>query len=275
MSELTGRRCIFCEAAGPLTREHVIPLWLTEIISDQEPETPDWRIHYSSGGLVERDRQYSVPDPTVIVRAVCGSCNTGWMSELEQRVQPLIGPMVGGHRTTLDPRQQLEVATWASKTMMALEFHEPGTSVTTPADRTLMRSELRPPHHHRVRLAYRDAYSESLVAKMLVAGTENAKDSQPDCFALLLAIGFLVVQVWGGHGTSTEVEPDFVGTERRRTLSVLPPVPRTVSWPPSVSVSDEDLDALAREPISWADDSPELATWREMRRPDDWDDSEP
>ena len=49
-----GRRCIFCQSPGPLTREDIIPKWLGEVLHSMEPGevTPEWGVHYTAGGLV-------------------------------------------------------------------------------------------------------------------------------------------------------------------------------------------------------------------------------
>lgn len=100
---------------------------------------------------------------------------------------------------------------------------------------------------------------------MLVARSEDAENERPDVFAVLLGIGFLVAQVWGGHGARG---PGLTqaGTRTDRTVMVWPPLPRRVEWPPNKAVSEEEFDELAREVITWADDSPDIAKWRERRR---------
>lgn len=149
------RCCIFWESGGPLTREHAIAGWITDLLNALEPcgPTPEWALQYAAGRLVERDRQHRAADPTVVVRTVCEECNSGWLSDLERRVRPVMEPMIRGRGVTLSLEHQIDVATWVSKTVAALEFHEPATAVTRPQDRRLIREELRSPHHHLVRLA--------------------------------------------------------------------------------------------------------------------------
>jgi hypothetical protein len=164
----------------------------------------------------------------------------------------------------LDVREQLDLATWASKTVLAFEFHEPTTVVSKQEDRELVRTELRPPHHHLARIAYRDTYHESFVGKVLVARTDRAEDDRPNAFSALLGIGHLIIQVWGGHGADTDGLA-VVGTRSNRSIMIWPPVMTAVDWPPQ-STPEESFDELAREVIPWADDSPGLAEWRDMRR---------
>ena len=57
------------------------------------------------------------------VRMACESCNTGWMSDFETEVRPIITPMIRGNaRVPLTLRGQKAVATWAVKTAMVAEF---------------------------------------------------------------------------------------------------------------------------------------------------------
>lgn len=147
MTSVKARRCIFCESDGPLTLEHAIPQWLAAALHDMEPgdPTPEWRSQYWAGGQVEDDRQHPIHRPTVVVRRVCETCNGGWMSRLERQAKPFIAPMVRGQRTTLEPAEQLVVATWASKTILAVEYHEPEMVVARPEDRVLVMDQLQPP----------------------------------------------------------------------------------------------------------------------------------
>jgi hypothetical protein len=80
----------------------------------------------------------------------------GWMAAMEAIAKPVLEPMIRGDRTALGPQQQLDVAAWAAMTVVALEQHEPSTTITLPEDREL------------------------------------------------IAIGFLIVHVGGGHGADLD-----------------------------------------------------------------------
>lgn len=228
-------------------------------------EPPDWFQQYNAGGLVERDLQRPVQLPSVVVRTVCASCNNGWMANLEATTKPLLQPMIRGNQAVLTPEQQLQVATWASKTVVAFESNEPTAPVTLPGDRELIRLQGRPPAHHRVRLGSRDAVMESLVVNFRVGRSIDAPDEKPNVFATVIGLGFLLIQIWGGHGYGggSVAQP---GTSSARALMVWPPTLGTATWPPRLSVDDEDFDAFSAEVIPWVDDSPGLEDWRKMRR---------
>ncbi len=245
----------------------MIAQWIIEILEDLEPGDIRWGLQYEAGGLVERDRQHPSPGPTVIVRAVCSKCNNGWMSDLETLVQPTLGEMIRGRAVTLTPADQVDIAAWASKTAMALEAYEPSTSVSRPEDRALVRDHCRPPEHHRIRLACRDEYFEPVLTKFSVARSASAPDDRPDTFAFTIAIGFLIVQVWGGHGAEIPSGLAQGGTKIGRAFMVWPPVPSSVSWPTAHALTDDELESFAREVIPWAEDAPGVAEWRGRRSP--------
>jgi hypothetical protein len=259
---------VFCGASGQLTKEHVIPKWVARALIDMEPgdEPPDWFQQYNAGGLIERDVQRSVQLPSVAVRAVCALCNNGWMSSLENKSKPVIEPMIRGEEVVLNPKQQLQIATWASKTVVAFESNEPTSLVTLPGDRDLIRTEQRPPAHHRVRLAARSEVRESMMVTFRIGRSVDAPDEKPDVFATVITLGFLRLQVWGGHGNPGSGLSQ-AGSSSPQAVMIWPPTPRAVTWPPPQSVDDAEFDAFATEVIPWDDDGPGLEEWRQMRRP--------
>ena len=81
-----------------LTREHVLPDWLTEIGLDPEPS-----IHHA-GPLNRLPRQWSAKPFKTTVKMVCASCNNGWLSQLESAVKPVIAPLIRGEGRRLPLR---------------------------------------------------------------------------------------------------------------------------------------------------------------------------
>jgi hypothetical protein len=63
---------------------------------------------------------------SVVLPQVCVQCNTGWMSDLEQRTRPVLGPMLRGPAlpVSLDPAQQATLATWAVKTSLLVTYRK-------------------------------------------------------------------------------------------------------------------------------------------------------
>ena len=107
------RTCVFCGAAGPLTKEHVFGDWLSRIGLSPEPVT------HRSGPLNRVGKNLGTgPMFARTVRNVCSSCNNGWMSTLEQIAQQALTPLILGEPGKVAPAQQGAVALWAQKTAL-------------------------------------------------------------------------------------------------------------------------------------------------------------
>ena len=90
------------------------------------------------GGLAHAWNAYGLDAQ---VRMPCRVCNSGWMSDLEAKVRPIITPMtipmaVKQRCVALDRSSQLCVARWAVKTAMVGEFlNKPHLRYFTQAER--------------------------------------------------------------------------------------------------------------------------------------------
>lgn len=113
-----ARTCVFC-GATPLTNEHVLPQWLRAAF----PDVDNRALHIRESLTNQHAREGSLLDATA--KIVCGSCNSGWMNELEAGVRDFIPRMIRGKRTMLGARRQAALATWAVKTAMMLQCTHP------------------------------------------------------------------------------------------------------------------------------------------------------
>ena len=252
-----------------MTREDVIPLWIANQLHEMagQQDSVEWRSNYAAGGIVERKRDFATSLPTVVVKAVCTSCNSGWMANLEGKVKPLLECMIRGETVSLSMNDQLDLATWSAKTVAAIEFHEPTTVVLAQDERELIRAERRPPHNQRIRIAHRSTYEpEPFMFRMSVGSADGPDTKRPNVFACLLAFGHVIIHVWGGRGA--EMDPLFSksGSKFGAAQMIWPPVPSTTTWPPDVSIADDTIDAFATEVLPQADDAPSLAEWRQSRQ---------
>lgn len=107
--------CIFCGEEKQGSDEHVIPRWVRERLNITTPVT----IHVEPSGEEHQD-----PYLTVLLRHhVCRDCNSGWMSDLEDKVAPFLGPMLVHERSVdLDTEQQRDLARWAVMKVLLLEL---------------------------------------------------------------------------------------------------------------------------------------------------------
>ncbi len=115
------RRCVFCGGEG-VTREHVWPQWLIELLAERYTDTS---VTITWG----KDRERTARELDATVKRVCAPCNTGWMAALEGRAKPILVPMIMGENLpiTLVPLSQRILANWALKTALMLDFLHSGS----------------------------------------------------------------------------------------------------------------------------------------------------
>jgi hypothetical protein len=115
------RFCIYCGGAG-LTKEHLYADWLGEHI----PSRVDMHgIHFvivNPQTTSESSRIWPGDTHARKIRRVCGVCNSGWMSQLQEATKPYLLPMLKGETTTISRRAQKTVSAWATMFTMTSEF---------------------------------------------------------------------------------------------------------------------------------------------------------
>jgi hypothetical protein len=102
-----------CDGPGPLTDEHII----SKTVRKQMPLLSSVTSTFAGHTTKPKNVLHMV-----LRRAVCETCNGGWMRELENDLVKIMGPQIANpQRTTLDPSQQERIATWAIKTGLLIE----------------------------------------------------------------------------------------------------------------------------------------------------------
>ncbi len=113
-------QCPFCQGTGPLTEEHVWPLWMIHEFRRINRGAPFTLGKGDGPSRLTRSLHLTVP--------VCEECNNRWLSVLETDVAPVLRPMIYGQDCDLTPADQRLLATWAAKTAMTLNLLDPATA---------------------------------------------------------------------------------------------------------------------------------------------------
>lgn len=125
--------CAFCGSGGKEHKEHVFPTWLRKFLALDKPRI----VLLRSDGL---KRQYSSSrDLGVKTGGICRACNNGWMSALENQVEPLLSPFILGAWPTLNIEQRATLTRWALKTAAAIDLMN-GEHFFTQFDRQRLRA---------------------------------------------------------------------------------------------------------------------------------------
>lgn len=141
------RRCVFCGDPA-LTQEHVWPAWISGVL----PDGLRYRVARTQTNPRTEEtqrigRDWSGEALDLKVKRVCGSCNSGWMSRLEDDAKPLLTPLILGEHaaTTADERGVL--ATWALLRIIMAEYTDPRQIAVPEAHRRWIFKERKPPKH--------------------------------------------------------------------------------------------------------------------------------
>lgn len=252
---MENRTCIICGRTGAevkITREHTFPNWINEVLT-QVVVGPD--ITYERS--IQRGPQAGTPQvwPAAqvaghTVRAVCETCNSGWMAKLEGAVRPLITPMIKGESNTLTIDEQITVATWAAMKAAVFEYVWTDDPILTAADREIIMTQNRPPARVQVRLAAIESNGNPLQARAI--GYE-ARGTGDKALCLTLTVGCLVAQVFAEPGTSTQ-GLRISSTPGADFIKIYLPE-QTVQWPSPRALDDDTLIAFANPLAALADPS--------------------
>lgn len=264
--------CAFCGEDRKLTKEHVWPEWLIEMLPDPDPDGRNVRklMTGSPAGYEERERdegQSSVPS---VVQIVCERhCNNGWMSRLETNAKAIMEPLIFGRRTELRLKEQRLLAFWALKTTMVLEYTDHTTRMATTEQRRALydgREALRLPErtcvwicsltdHHPLTRGY--SHRALKVVRRVGGLPLEAGPEHPNIQQTTLCIGRLVVVV-----LSTTLPAEKFGMnfgETRDRLHEIAPTPRHCRWPLVRQLDDESYAVLVNAVLFFPGPPPPMA----------------
>lgn len=181
----TGRKCVFC-GGSPVTREHVFPDWISELYR----RAPGLNEFSENGKVVRKFPEKLFQHKAKIV---CEACNSGWMSTLEGKVQPLLADMITEAKATVLTKEMQDLLSlWVVKTM-------------------LMNSKATPGDSHIPDSVYRDLYESQSVGDRFVVLIGWRQSS-----------GALAGQLVAHHSlapiTSIQVQSDFREDAEKRLL---------------------------------------------------------
>lgn len=211
-----AKACIFCgNDSSPLSAEHVFPDWMTGFYSDLVGGPLRGTIEFANPSGESKSFR-GIPFQQK-VKTVCKNCNTGWMSRLENNMQPYLSKMLVGQTTRLRSNTQRNLAFWCAKTALVMQYINP-ENATIPERHysELYRSQSALPSHfivissrtiprHEKGLPMMQAMSEPVIyakAKADVGSEAQEQISQwihdgHKIYKVTFAVGNFVAQVFG------------------------------------------------------------------------------
>jgi hypothetical protein len=239
------RSCAFCNREGPLTGEHVYGHWLTRIGMDSTPR------RHVAGPLNRIGDDLGIRPPfRSTVRDVCGPCNHGWMSKLEETAQRVLTPLILGRPGVIEPLDQGAIAAWMQKTCLVAmlvsseEKRKRGYGLPPSEYRELYdrRESVEPSPATQIwvgRYKGQEQTVSTWVTPMVVTVEGIAEPQLPQGYAMTVLLGDLLLH--GVHFTVPTLELEL---STRQALVKLWPLGERIVWPADQTVDDEGFRRL-------------------------------
>lgn len=116
--------CVFCHKNRKLTKEHILPNWLSELYPK--------RLMINNQFVGGNNQEWPSRIFQHKAKIVCEECNGGWMSNLENRVKPIIIDLFKLKKKVINEQEQKILSLWAQKTVLMLNQGVPKGLKITP-----------------------------------------------------------------------------------------------------------------------------------------------
>lgn len=245
------RRCVFC-GGTPVSQEHALPKWLGRLFTN---EVVDFSRTFQFRGDAADVRPWRGKPFSATVGGPCRTCNSGWMSELETEVQPVLTPLVEGREATLSALSQHLVATWAIKTMLMLRLvaADDDDRELDPGIYRWLREQRSPPPSEQVWLAAYAGEGQWPVTfhyfAAEVAPPEAEQPPEPNAHSAAFAIGHAAFGITGNRIEAAPVAEPQLPSDVVRVL--WPTTGDSMAFPPPRWIAgDGEMRSLAL-PAAW------------------------
>lgn len=138
---------MFCGATG-VTKAHVFAKSWTSLFDGPNDTREHEVVHrYTDPTTGERRVLKRAKTFALVSRKVCGTCNSGWLSELEVRVRPLMARFAANTPITLHAEEQADLALWSVvAALIAMSKDPDAVGFADPAIAHEIFRERRPPN---------------------------------------------------------------------------------------------------------------------------------
>ena len=244
------RSCLFCPSTAKLTGEHLWSEWIGDLLGDR------------TYVFTRRTHPDDKPDPWTLeslsqtAKLVCGTCNNGWMSNLESKhAKPAMQSMIlADSPVTLSPFQMASIAAFAFKSTI-IAWHMKQTTSRSPfslASRRRFAQSLAIPDGFQVWLSALDRPGGRVYGVWqghtfkTPVGTPNGFEN----YVFTFGVGNLLIQSttsrWAKHFFRKFSVPLLTqhADADSFAIPIWPNDGRDVVWPPSRHLSNEAIDTF-------------------------------
>lgn len=241
--------CIYCGERRKLTKEHVFPDWIRNILPRKSGRHTLRFVDKASARAEDIQTLKKIDgDPgSLRIRRVCGVCNGGWMSTLQQKAKPIITALVMGEGDTLTSAQQRIIAGFVAMTVVINDYKHPEYVAISAIERQILRATGTPPRSWWIWLgryagggdftSYRATYSWPLSSQARICNSQ----------VTTYTIGKTVFQAMSfGHPRAED--PPFVEAMYAMTnnlVQIWPPKEEDVRLPEHILAQEVNMTAYA------------------------------
>jgi hypothetical protein len=181
--------------------------------------------------------------PAYFTRAFCRGCNGGWMSRVEQRVQPVLEPLLHGRPRTLSSDDQQVLALWATKTVLAFQsVEEPVTTWARPEDYVSVYRDQQPLSCSQVWIGA-NAHGEPAWYRAHSMRLPGQPATALDGFGATLTVGHAVFYLLIGYAGRAGMRLRYDAAAAMR--EIWPGRQRDIAWPPPLVLREREPQGLA------------------------------
>ena len=253
------KQCIFCDnPAG--SKEHIWSSWMHDLLEGQAGGTynrhtitrwPDGRVEKTgpagkSGGVFN-----------IQVRAVCSSCNSGWMNRAEGAVKPFLGKMIKGDPVTLNAEQIAALARWCAQKFVVMEHAAHETTLIPRSDRVALKEHGVIPPYFRIYVANHVSSSKSgsvrhshTLALSDEGPTPPLDATERNIQTISLLMGRLFIHLNAARVDGFDIESRYFVTKVWDECRIWPDPNCSLSWPSRPLLDNSGLSMVSTASMS-------------------------
>jgi hypothetical protein len=188
------------------------------------------------------------------VRCVCGPCNNGWMSQIQENTKICLVPMLRGSEARLHKRAQTFLASWATMMVMVSEYLDRGKVAVPTTDRRWFFNKKCPPSHWRIWIGRHNRQTYSLWTHNVMTLVEEKGKVIPDDLlpkantqtSTILLGKHLIIHVMSSPIARHIIRRWKLPPKIAPSMSQIWPVQQSwVSWPVGDALTDADIHLVA------------------------------
>ncbi len=245
-------QCVFCSKGG-LSKQHMWPDWIKKIVprtdSSHTQHLMRFNILPGKTALIRPElQQHRGNIGARKIRNVCKSCNSGWMSRVEERAKPILTKLILGESTEINKLGQKEISSWATLMAVIAEYTDLETLAISETDRQWLMKNSEPPDGWRIWLGtysgdeWKMRYRHHGAAAVRLP-IFNRKNIRCNTQSTTIVVGKMLMHMQSS--SFNEVELGFQAGTAYNLIPIWPPSISTVMWPIETIINDREAKEIS------------------------------